>query len=92
MAEITKTGPFILPDVGVPISFAFDTESELLWLEIYMPGCYERKIREDSPLYIKAKSACENWGQKSCSSRLEANRLIQNEFPQAVAAEAIFLN
>lgn len=87
MLDVIRTDSFLFPNTKTPVRFVFDSVSEVLWMEvcdsIVHPYSQDRET--------SVQDFCKQWGQKTCASQLEANRIIQKEFPQAFSAGAVFL-
>lgn len=78
------------PDTGIPVCFAYDEEQEMLSLEPCESICDEWGVSTTSESYRATEDACRRWNSRSCSSAMEANRIIRDEFPDAWADEVYF--
>lgn len=74
-----RSPDFQHPDTGVPICFVWDAASELLWLEPCDDVCEQWSVSPGE--YEETVGLCKLWGEHSCSSAAEANRIIQSRYP-----------
>ena len=79
MSDTIYSPDFQHPDTGVPIWFVWSVTEELLWLEPCESLCQQWEVSENE--YQETVTLCKLWGEHTCRSAIEANRIIQERYP-----------
>ena len=67
-----KSMEFFWEDANTRCCFVYDAAAETIRIE----PAYWASVSED------AREVCEKWGEHSCGSLREANRIIESKFPE----------
>ena len=88
MSSLHYSPDFQHPDTRVPVCFVWDADEELLWLEPCESLCDEWNLTELE--YEETEMLCKQWGEHTCASAAEANRMIAGRYPKLTGENVYF--